>query len=209
VRIAIIGAGNVGSALSRACIAVGHSVVLSARHTEHAGKVAAEVGASAASSSVEAIGGADVIVLAVPSRALAALSDEIRPHAAGMTVVDPTNPMDIDPAEMLAATGSVAEGTQLLLPESSVVKAFNTILAGRLNDPVVDGVPLDGFYAGDDEAAKSVVAELIAALGFRPLDVGALPVARALELMAFINIGLNMRNGWSWQTGWKLLGPAG
>jgi predicted dinucleotide-binding enzyme len=90
-----------------------------------------------------------------------------------------------------------------------VVKAFNTILAGRLNDPVVDGVPLDGFYAGDDEAAKSVVAELIAALGFRPLDVGALPVARALELMAFINIGLNMRNGWSWQTGWKLLGPAG
>jgi predicted dinucleotide-binding enzyme len=88
-----------------------------------------------------------------------------------------------------------------------VVKAFNTVFASRLNDPVIDGVPLDGFYAGDDETAKEVVAALLAEMGFRPIDAGELLAARALELMAFLNITLNARNGWPWQSGWKLLGP--
>jgi predicted dinucleotide-binding enzyme len=74
---------------------------------------------------------------------------------------------------------------------------------------VVDGVPLDGFYAGDDEAAKATVAELLATVGFRPLDVGGLPAARVLELMAVLHIGLNIGNNWPWQSGWKLLGPTG
>lgn len=97
----------------------------------------------------------------------------------------------------------------LFAPELTVVKAFNPILAGRLNDPVVDGIPLDGFYAGDDEAAKATVAELLRAMGFRPMDAGVLLAARALERMAFLNISFNVRNGWSWQSGWKLLGPTG
>jgi predicted dinucleotide-binding enzyme len=72
---------------------------------------------------------------------------------------------------------------------------------------VVDGVRLDGFYAGDDEAAKSTVAELLAAIGLRPLDAGELLAARVLERMAVVHIGPNARHGWPWQSGWKLLGP--
>jgi predicted dinucleotide-binding enzyme len=90
-----------------------------------------------------------------------------------------------------------------------VVKAFNTVFASRLNDPVIDGIPLDGFYAGDDAPAKQVVADLLADMGFRPIDAGDLLTARALELMAFLNITLNARGGWPWQSGWKLLGPVG
>ena len=66
---------------------------------------------------------------------------------------------------------------------------------------------MDGFYAGEDEAAKAVVAELLAAMGFRPMDAGGLLNARALEEMAFLNMSFNLRYGWPWQTGWKLLGP--
>jgi predicted dinucleotide-binding enzyme len=95
----------------------------------------------------------------------------------------------------------------LLAPGVRVVKAFNTVFASRLNDPVVDGIALDGFYAGDDPAAKAAVAELLAAMGFHPIDTGELLTARTLELMAFLNITLNARNGWPWQSGWKLLGP--
>jgi predicted dinucleotide-binding enzyme len=58
----------------------------------------------------------------------------------------------------------------------------------------VDGIQLDGFYASDHENAKPAVVEL---------------VARTLEAMALMNMSLQMRNGWSWQTGWKLLGPTG
>jgi len=39
--------------------------------------------------------------------------------------------------------------------------------------------------------------------------MGGLPAAQALELMAVLHIGLNARNGWPWQSGWKLLGPTG
>jgi hypothetical protein len=41
------------------------------------------------------------------------------------------------------------------------------------------------------------------------MDAGVLLAARALELMAFLNISFNMRNSWPWQSGWKLLGPTG
>jgi 8-hydroxy-5-deazaflavin:NADPH oxidoreductase len=209
VKIAIIGAGSVGSALARAFVGAGHRVVLSARHPEHAAKVAADVGGQAATANLEAVEGADMVVLAVSSKAVASVLDEIRSDLDGKVVVDPTNATSGDYAELFDATGSLADAIQLLAPGALVVKAFNTIFASRIADPVVDGVPLDGFYAGDDEAAKATVAELLAAIGFRPLDAGGLPAARVLELMAVLHIGLNARNGWPWQSGWKLLGPTG
>ena len=88
-----------------------------------------------------------------------------------------------------------------------MVKAFNTVFAARHASPTEQGVPLDGFLAGDDEAAKAVVAELVGSLGYRSIDAGGLRMARALEEMAFLNITLNARNGWPWQSGWKLVGP--
>jgi predicted dinucleotide-binding enzyme len=163
MRIAIIGVGTVGSGLARAAASLGHDVVLSARHPEHAAKVAEDVGARAADSAAEAADGAHMVVLAVPSTAVAGVSD----------------------------------------------KAFNTVFGGFLTHPVVDGIPLDGFYAGDDPAAKAAVADLVAAMGLRPIDVGALRAARSLEHMAFLNISLNARNGLSWSSGWKLLGDVG
>jgi predicted dinucleotide-binding enzyme len=88
-----------------------------------------------------------------------------------------------------------------------VVKAFNTALASRQADPVVDGVALDGYLAGDDDQAKGTVAELVDSIGFRPIDVGPLVMARALEALALLNIMLQIRNNWPWQAGFKLVGP--
>ena len=66
---------------------------------------------------------------------------------------------------------------------------------------------LDGLYAGNDDNAKRTVADWLSAIGYRPTDAGDLSAARDLEHMAFINISLNAGNHWSWQTGWKLVGP--
>jgi len=207
MRIAIIGAGAVGSGLARAFHAAGHAVVLSARHPDHAAKVAQEVGAEAAASNREAATGADLIVLAVPSTAIADVADELDGVVEGKVVVDPTNPMAPDLSGLLPAEGSVAEEIPLLMRGAVVVKAFNTVLGPRLTDPVVDGIPLDGFYAGDDDAAKATVAQLLAALGFRPVDARPLAMARTLEHMGLLNVRLNARFGWPRQSGWKLLGP--
>jgi NADPH-dependent F420 reductase len=208
VRIAIIGVGNVGSALARACKTAGHTVVVTSRDPAHAEKIADELQVASAASGREAVQDAQMVVLAVPPKAVAPVLDDIAELLEGAIVVDPTNPAE-DREVILRAAASLAEGVALLAPGARVVKAFNTIFASRLNDSVVDGVPLDGFYAGDDEGAKRVVAELLGMMGFRPVDTGELLTARALELMAFLNMSLNARNGWSWQTGWKLLGPTG
>jgi 8-hydroxy-5-deazaflavin:NADPH oxidoreductase len=204
--IAIIGTGNVGSALARACVAAGHSVVLASRHADHAMKVATDVGGRAAGSNGEAVRAAELVVLAVPSTATAPIVEELGEDLTGKIVVDPTNPMNLAPTEIFTTSASVPEALQVLAPEVPFVKAFNTIFASRFTEPATDGVPLDGLYAGDDEAAKATVGRLLGDLGFRPLDVGPLVAARALELLAYLNIDLNMRNGWPWHSGWRLLG---
>src|SRR5438270_6408929 len=104
---------------------------------------------------------------------------------------------------------SNAERIQQKAPGARVVKGFNTIFAAHQANPKIDGTNVDAFVAGDDAEAKKAVEQLAESMGFRAVDAGPLPMARALEGMAMLNISLNMRDGWSWQTEWKLVGPTG
>jgi len=207
MRIAILGAGNVGSAVARAAAKAGHQVVVSAPSADKAQAVAAEVGGTAAGSNQQAVADADMVVLAVPYGAVDQVAGEIGPAVRGKVVVDVTNPMRADASGLAVGDRSGAEEIQDKLPGAAVVKAFNTVFAANQAAPVVDGTGLDGFYAGDDEQAKQQVAQLLAAMGYRPIDAGPLSAALPLEHMAFLNISMNARNNWPWQSGWKLVGP--
>ena len=88
-----------------------------------------------------------------------------------------------------------------------MVKAFNYAFASRMAEPSVDGTGVDGFVASDDQEAKEKVLRLVKEIGFRPIDAGPLVMARAFEGMALLNISLQIRHGWPWQHGWKLIGP--
>ncbi|WP_299735110.1 NAD(P)-binding domain-containing protein, partial [Pseudonocardia sp. 73-21] len=169
--------------------------------------VATGAGAEAAADNVEAVRGAEVIVLAVPHAAVAGIAKEIADLVGDAVVVDSTNPLNDTYTGLTTEGVSAAEELQGLLPAAHVVKAFNTVFAGRHADPAEDGTPLDAFIAGDDAAAKTVVAGFAGSLGYRPIDVGGLRMARALEEMAFLNISLNANNGLPWQSAWKLVGP--
>jgi 8-hydroxy-5-deazaflavin:NADPH oxidoreductase len=201
--IAIIGAGNVGAALAGALASAGHRVTISAKTREHATQVAQATGAGSADSNRDAIAGSDVVIFAVPGTSFDSLVSEVGSDLAGKVVVDVSNRPTPDPS----GTGtSAAEELQARIPDASVVKAFNTAFATRQADPVVDGVPADGFVAGDDDAAKAKVLGIVESIGFRPVDAGSLAVARTLEGMAWLNISRNMRGG-TWQDAWVLLGP--
>ena len=100
-------------------------------------------------------------------------------------------------------------GSAVVAPDAFVVKAFNTLFASLLANPVIDGIQLDGLYASDHDQAKAAALELVQAVGLRPIDAGALIMARTLEAMMLLNISLQIRNGWSWQNAWKFLGPTG
>jgi NADPH-dependent F420 reductase len=209
MTIGIIGAGNVGSALARAGTKVGHEVTVTARDQQRAQAVASEVGAKVAPDAEEATRRSDIVILAVPYPAVDEVADRIRDAARGKILIDATNPLKSDLSGLAVSEESGAEHIQAMLPESSVVKAFNTVFASNQAEPSKIGTTLDGFYAGNDEGAKRQVEEFLAALGYRAIDAGDLTAARALEHMAFLNITLNARNGWPWQSGWKLVGPTG
>lgn len=204
MRVAVIGVGNVGSALARKLEAAGHDVVVAASSAESAERAAKGLDCEPASTPAEAAQNAEAVILAVPAGALDEVASEIRPHVTGKPVVDVSNgPQAVQEGR------SLAEDLQAKLPEANVVKAFNTAFASRMADPDADGQALDGYLAGDDAEAKQTVARLVGDVGFEPVDVGELKFARALEGMAWINISLNMANNWPWKSGWKLLAKTG
>jgi NADPH-dependent F420 reductase len=208
MKIAIIGTGNVGSALGASFVRAGHDVTFAARDETRTRAVATKLGASAASSPSKAAAAGDVIVLAVPFSAAEAVAAEIAPAARGKVVIDPTNPLKPDYSGLATDGGpSGAERIAARLDEAHVVKAFNTVFSSIQADPTAYGETVDGLLAGDDADAKSTVAELERAIGLRPVDAGPLVDARALEAIAWLNIGLQMRNGGSWNSAFVLVNP--
>ena len=207
MKVAIIGAGNVGTALATALTRAGHNVTITARDPRHATKAAEQSGASTAPSNAAAAESADVVIAAVPATSIREVAADIRQPASGKPVVDVTNRMaPTDQGLDIDTSSSNAEDLASMLPASSVVKAFNTLFASNQADPTAEGVQLDGFVAADDQAAKAAVIELVESIGLHPVDVGPLKRARQLEGLAFLNITLNAENGGSWQSGWKLVG---
>jgi 8-hydroxy-5-deazaflavin:NADPH oxidoreductase len=207
MRIAIIGAGNVGTGFGRAAVAAGHDVVLSAAHPEKAQAVAAEIGVRAAETNTAAVNGADVVLLAVPGTAAPSVAAEIAPSLSGGVIVDASNSLNETYSDLAIAGTSGAEAVQQAAGAVPVVKAFNTVFASRYAAPTEDGRPLQVLLAGDDADARVRVAELASSLGFAPVDAVGLRLARSLEEIAFLNITLNATKGWAWQSAFQLVGP--
>jgi NADPH-dependent F420 reductase len=208
MKIAIIGTGNVGSALGGSFARAGHDVTIAAQDTEKTGAVAAAIGARAEANPAMAASHADVIVLAVPYTATGAVLDELGEATRGKVVIDVTNPLKADYSGLATDGGpSAAERIAAKAHGARVVKAFNTIFASVQADPTASGRIVDGLLAGDDESAKETVAELERSIGLRPVDAGPLASARELEGLAWLNIGLQLRNSGTWNTVVALVNP--
>jgi len=201
--IAIIGAGNVGTALAGSLARAGHKVTISARNPEHAATAAATTGATAVNTNPDAVAAGEVVIHAVPLTSVDEIVAEVGDALRDKVVVDVVNRPTPDPD---GSPTSAAEELQRKVPDARVVKAFNTAFASVQADPSIAGVQADGFVAGDDEAAKQTVLGIVESMGFRPVDAGPLPAARTLEGMGWLNISRNMQGG-SWQDTWVLVGP--
>jgi len=208
MKIAIIGTGNVGRALGTSFAGAGHQVVLSGHEAAKTAEVASAIGALAAGSAADAVGAADIVVIAVPYTAVPSVAAEIAPFVAGKVVIDATNTLKPDYSGL--ATGDGPSGAELLaavLPGARVVKAFNTLFAANQGNPRALGTTLDALYATDDAEAHATFAALASSIGFRPVSVGPLAAARELEAMAWLNIRLQLLSNGSWQTAYVLVAP--
>ena len=201
MNVAIIGAGNVGSALGRSWARAGHSIVYGVRNP-NGGKTQPPTFAGSSSRIIpDAARSADVIVLATPWNAVAEVAGYLG-DVTGKIVIDCTNPLALT-AEgslglALGSTTSGAEEIQRMLPTARVVKAFNTYGWENFENSAYPGYgdlkPVM-FLCSDDDEAKEKTATLARDLGFEPVDTGGLGMARSLEPLALLWIRLAVREG--------------
>ncbi|HJV21335.1 MAG TPA: NAD(P)-binding domain-containing protein [Holophagaceae bacterium] len=178
-KIGIIGAGTMGSILARHLRRLDLPVLIAnARGPGSLAEVAAETGATPVRVA-EAVQAADILILAIPTKAIAQLPRGLLAREAHRAVIDLGN---YHPELRDGRIDAIDQG----LPDSRwvaqqlgvpVVKAFNTIFAGSLREK---GVPRGGkgrialSACGDVPDAKAITLSLIDALGFDPVDGGGL-----------------------------------
>lgn len=199
MKLAIIGAGNVGAALGKGWARAGHSItfgVLDPDDPRHAPAAAAAGGARLLGVGA-AKAEADVIVLAVPwdavPDAISALGD-----LAGCTIIDATNPLASGPDGLglaLGFTTSGGEEVERLARGAPVFKTMNQVGFAVMADAVGYPARPAMFVAGDDAARKPVVMGLVADLGFEAIDAGPLDRARLLEPYATLWIDQAVARG--------------
>jgi hypothetical protein len=190
MKIAIIGKGNVGSALSNG---------LSGKHEVKFGhRDPAEPVADAAK-------WGEIIILAIPHNNANDAREEIRPYVDGKIVIDVMNAIGPNMELGISCTTSAAEETQKKLPKARVVKAFNTVFAQNQSIGKVGNEQLTAFIAGDDLKAKQTVAQLARDIGFDPLDCGSLKASRYLEAMGIMIINLAYTYGMGPKIGYRLV----
>ncbi|MGJ9413515.1 NADPH-dependent F420 reductase [Aeromicrobium sp. CF4.19] len=183
--ISIVGPGAMGQAIASLAERGGHTVQLIGR----------------ADSDAEVTG--DVVVLAVPYPALREIISTRAGSLAGKIVVDITNPLDFETFDALTvpADSSAAAEVATALPQSHVLKAFNTTFAGTLSSGAIGDLTTTVLIAGDDTDAKSTLADVVTSGGLDALDAGSLKRARELEALGFLQLTLAAGEKVSWTGG--------
>ncbi len=188
-HLSIIGTGTMGQAIAAVAGRGGHTVQL--------------IGNGDSATRVDG----DVVVLAVPYSSVRSVIAERGDSLAGKVVVDITNPLNFETFDSLTVPAESSATAEIAadLPESRVVKAFNTTFAGTLTSGTVGELATTVLIAGDDAEAKSTLAGVITSGGLNAVDAGSLSRARELEAVGFLQLTLAATEKVSWTGGFGLV----
>jgi NADPH-dependent F420 reductase len=188
-NLSILGTGNMGQAIAAIAGKGGHSVQL--------------LGSGDADTAVTG----EVVVLAVPYPAVSDVISQRGEQLAGKIVVDITNPLNFETFDSLVvpADSSAAAEIAAALPQSRVLKAFNTNFAATLAAGTVGSANTTVLIAGDDADAKSTLAGIVTSGGLNAIDAGALTRARELEALGFLQLTLAVTEKISWTGGFGVV----
>ena len=187
-HVTILGTGTMGQAIASIAGKGGHTVQL--------------LGIDDADTRVTG----DIVILAVPFPAVADVIAQRGESLAGKIVVDITNPLDFETFDSLVvpADSSAAAQIAAALPQSRVLKAFNTTFAGTLAAGTVGSQATTVLIAGDDADAKAALAGVITSGGIEAIDAGSLKRARELEALGFLQLTLAVNEKVSWTGGFGI-----
>ena len=201
LRIAVLGAGNIGGTLGRKWAAAGHKVTFGV--TDPAGARAqalrAELGNKVTIGLVaEALAAGNVVVMAFPG---AAMDEMITTYAAqldGKIIIDAANRMGGGPMNSFATF-------QARKPHARVFRAFNSLGWENFANPVFKGVQADLFYCGPDGDAREMVEQLITDVGLRPMRLGDIDQVGLVDTVTQLWFALAIRQGKGRHLAFKVL----
>ena len=212
-RVGVLGSGEVGRRLAEGFRSRGHEVMIGSRDPSKSELREWVSGAGAgveAGTFTDAAAHGDLLVLAVlGSAAEEVIADAGPDNFSGKVVIDAMNPLDFSggfpPKLSITGEDSLGERVQRSLPDAKVVKAFNTIGNTYFVDPRFSEGQPTMLIAGDDEAAKGRVADVLADFGWSdPLDIGGIEGSRELEAICIAWVKIGGARG-AWDHGFKLL----
>jgi 8-hydroxy-5-deazaflavin:NADPH oxidoreductase len=180
VKVAIIGKGNVGTAVARGLNGK-HEIKFGHRDPNEPVLEAAKWG--------------EIIIIAVPYSAVDATVKELGASADGKPVVDVTNALTSSGDLAVGFSTSAAEELQKKLPKAFVFKAFNTVFAQNQSTGKIGKDQLTLLVASNSAETKQIVMQLGSEVGFEPVDAGGLKAARYLEPMKMLIISLAFGQG--------------
>ncbi|ROM70660.1 NADP oxidoreductase [Pseudomonas brassicacearum] len=190
--ISIIGSGAMAAAIGGLAAKAGHTLEVMSRDAAKAQALAEQIGTGATTGTFGAAPAGDIVILAVLYSAVLDVVKQYGDALAGKLLVDITNPVAPDFISFVTPEDSFGaqEIAKAAPADAEVIKAFNTQFSHVLAAGSVEGKPLDVFIAGNDAQAMARVCAFIESLGLRPMDTGSLLMARALEHLCVLSLGL-------------------
>jgi 8-hydroxy-5-deazaflavin:NADPH oxidoreductase len=195
MKISIIGAGNIGSTLGKKW-AASHEIYFGVRNpSDPKYNQIRESGAVVAVA--EAVKNSEVVVLAIPGSAVADFVSEHAHFLAGKTILDTTNnPRSADMNNLAILKEKV--------PTAHLVRAFSTLGWENFANPEINGVQIDLFFCANP-SARTLTESLIVEIGLRPVYVGDIDAAAALDGITRLWFALVWGQGYGRRIAFKLI----
>ncbi len=188
-KVAVIGLGNIGSAVAANLVKGNRSVIVADRTLEKTNELSKKLGNLAQPATIAAaVKEAEIIVLAIWFDGIKEFFKTYAVELKGKIIVDPSNPIAPDEKggfkKIIDKDQSAGQILSSLLPKNTkLAKALGTLGAASLaNTAFQQPEKAVEFYATDDKSIDDQIEELIRDNGFEPVRIGGLDKSIRIEV---------------------------
>src|SRR5690349_13558467 len=191
MKIAILGAGNIGGTLGRKWLQAGHSVLFGVRDVKSPKTQSALEQARGANALgvEEAIGESELILFSVPWKSVPEIATANAAGLDGKLLIDATNNFAGPVINNLSVLRELA-------PEAKIYRAFNSLGWEVFASPVITGQTADMFYSGPDGETRNQIQQLIEHIGVNPIWVGDNDRIHLVDNMGALWVNMVFQRGW-------------
>jgi len=200
VKVAILGAGNIGGTLGGKWVKAGHTVSFGVRDA-HSPKTLTALeqahGAKAFDVST-AIRESETILFSVPWKIVPEIAQAQASDLNGKLLIDATNNFGGPVINHLKTLQDAA-------PKAKIYRAFNSLGWEVFANPVINGQTADMFYSGPDGETRTHIHKLIGDVGVNPIWVGDNDRVHLVDNMGALWVNMVFQRGWKRHSAFKAI----